>query len=255
MIVRRYLLLALLVGMFAFTPLVSAQFSVGEGARQFVDGMVDIFEPIFDAVLNTGTGNSELLFAKILITLLLFIVIFTVLKRVELFGRVRGAAVLIALIISILAIRFISEDGLVSGILLQYGVLGVAITTFLPYAIYFWFVHSTVSGGFARKLAWTLYGIIFLLFWISRGAELSVTSNWINFFGLAAVALSIFLDGTAHRYFAGSGTRRMRRRHANRRVARLQAELETLSNVLHPTPEQEREIREIIHELRRLHGI
>jgi len=243
-----------LVGLVVLSPLVSAG-PVRDFTEDVLEGMGEVLSPIFVILLDTDELD-DFLFTKILVVLLLFVIIFTVLKRVELFERVKGVSLTVALIISIISIRFISKEGFFAGILLPYGVLGISILTFLPFLVYFWFVHQSVNGSFGRRIAWILFGVVFLLVWATRPAELlSGTSNLIYLLGLLAILISLIFDRTIHGYFGSGSTRRIRRRGTNRRVARLQAELEHLSNVRHPTREQEEEIRDLIHDLKRLHGI
>lgn len=236
------------IGNFA---LVSAQGIISEGVGQFVRGMGELISPFFELILNTSSYD-EFFFAKSLLLILLFVIVLTAVKRIHLFEKQKGISFIIAGVVSILSVRYISDDGFISGILIPYGSLGIAITTFLPLLIYFFFVHQSVPGNFGRRAAWILYGIIFLFLWGSRSADLNNSSNWIYLSGLAFVLVSFVWDSSIHSYFGLSDIKRLVRHSDDRRMAQLLAEYHNLSNISGPTVDRVRE--SLKEEIERLGG-
>jgi hypothetical protein len=168
----------------------------------FVLGMA---APAFEMIIG-DYATSEFFFSKILVLLLLVIIIKNVLDKARIFedSDNKKVSLIISLILSILSIRFISQNDFFESIFIQYGVLGIAITTILPMVIFFYFIHNTKVGTFGRKMFWGIYAVILFVLWVSKSSELPEAANWIYFltFGLAVVF--ILMDKSIHGYFGVS---------------------------------------------------
>lgn len=215
-------------GIFLFLllmPLVSAQLPNPRDAIELtIAAGKEVFTPLFEALLNTSS-YKDFFFAKILLLLLLFMVVFGLSKKIPAFRDNKAVGFTVALVVSLIAVRYISEEGFIAGILLPYGALGIAITSFIPFMIYFWFVHESVPGGFGRRIAWILYGVIFVLVWGTRApGEISEQSTWIYLLGFIAVAVSFVFDKTLHGYFRTHEMNLFIRGANQRTIASLQAE-------------------------------
>src|SRR3989344_5047270 len=164
---KRTLILSVLMGFTLLLPYVSAQLfftTPSEFINDAIRGVTDVFEPVLRALFG-NFGGEDFLFAKMLLGILLFVIINVVIKRLPMFRDNKSVSIIVALVISLLAIRFINENDLVNGILLPYGTLGVAITTLLPFFIFFYFLHDSQMGPFGRRAGWFLFGVIFLVLW------------------------------------------------------------------------------------------
>jgi hypothetical protein len=205
-------LIAFILGVFVSTmSFASAQFGY-LGTSGIVNSVIDFYKNFFGPIFAALFGqyySDEFLFAKILLFFLLILVISFILQKSHLFGQKKGLTFLIALIVSLLALRYLPENDLINGILLPYGVLGVALTTFLPFLIYFFFVHQSVPGNFGRRAAWAVYGIVFLILISFRWGSLSPASEWIYICGVILVILAFLLDKSIHNYFATSELKRV----------------------------------------------
>jgi hypothetical protein len=124
----------------------------------------------------------------------------------------------------------LNTSDMINAILLPYGAMGGAIAIFLPFLIFFFFVHTSVPGSFGRRAAWFAYGAVFLVFLfykvyngaggvgeaisqifffiITLGSSgLDMGSNdlggaaWIYWLGMIFILLSLFFDRTIHNYF------------------------------------------------------
>lgn len=202
---KKSVFIALLVfGIVLSISLVSAytlsSFDLKGAGEQIIQWIKDIFTPFFAVLLGAESVGDKYFFARILLLLLLFFIVLTVLRRIRLFKSYPGVYYIVAAIVSILGTRYISEINLVEFILLPYGTLAVAATVFLPFLIYFWFVHKSVPGAIGRRIAWVIFGVVFFGFWLARGKELG-DAGWIYLFGIIAVLIVLLLDKSFHRYF------------------------------------------------------
>ena len=84
-------------------------------------------------------------------------------------------------------------------ILLPYGALGGSITILLPLIIYFFFIHTSLEGGFARRFAWFIYGVILLFLWGTQ--DYMGSANWIYVATLLFVLANLIFDKSIHVYF------------------------------------------------------
>lgn len=197
---RFYFFLVLLI----LIPLISAQ------SYQF-DKAVDIVSRILDSAIGLMTpflekvigdySSSEFFFGKVLLLILLIIICAKILEKTPLGGSNTKVSWIISIIISILAVRFINDNNFFEAIFVQYGTLGIAITTILPMAIFFYFVNNLEMGTFGRKMFWFIYGAILTGIWISKQSEIDEIANYIYIASVLACAIFIFLDKSIHSYF------------------------------------------------------
>lgn len=213
-------------GLMSFTSALDLRSMTNQTIRFFED----VFGPVFAAILGQYYTN-EFLFAKILLLILLVMVISFILERSKLFGRKKGLIFLISIVISLLALRYLPENDLINGILLPYGVLGVALTTFLPFLIYFFFVHQSVPGGFGRRAAWAVYAVVFVVLLALRWNDISPASEWLYIVGAILVILAFIFDKTIHGYFALSEIEKMKRGIEQTTITNLLSEYKTALSV------------------------
>lgn len=207
-----------------------------------VDGVVDFGEPIFRALFG-DYGGREFLFSKVLLLFLLMAIIAFSLKRMPIFENQKGMAGIVAIIVSILAVRYISDDGLIAGVLLPYGTLGFAILSFVPFALFFFVLHWGGFKGLGRRIGWVGYAIAFVLLWFSRADKISGIAQTIHLLTLAFIVASFFFDKSIHRYFY---THEMGKFLGNARVRTIAALQSEYLNILHvDTPQADRRRRAI----------
>jgi len=220
-------------------PLVSA---VGSGelessANQIIDWIKSIFSPFFAVLIGTEQVN-EYFFAKILLLILIYVIVLTVLKKIDIFKKSTGICVLISAIVSILGIRYLSETNLITFILLPYGTFFMAIATFFPFFIYFFFVHTSVNSPTGRRIAWILFAAVFFGLWFSRlkalgGFNISNlgAGNWIYIIAIGGVAACFFFDREIQKYFALHQISSWKRKQNDASIARLQAGYQEIADV------------------------
>ncbi len=192
-----------------------------------LESMRGIATPFFEKIIGDAEG-SKFFFAKILLLLLLVLISNKVISKTPLGKDNSKLSVTIAIIVSVLAIRFIKQSELVEGILIPYGALGVAITTLLPFIIFFYFLHNSNIKKFGRKIGWIFYGAIFIAIWFSKFSELSSLSNGIYISIIIAAGLAAYFDKSFHRYFGMSGMREINRESSERTKRELLREMQQL---------------------------
>lgn len=202
--------------------------SMQNTVMRVIDSTLGIFSPFLELIIG-DYSTSEFFFAKVLLLILLTVIINQILKKTPLGSEDKKIGLILSLIVSILAIRFISENDLISGILIPYGTLGVAITTVLPFLIFFYFVHHSGVGPAGRRFFWIIYGVILLVLWSSRSQNLSQTSNMIyGLIFLASIILIIF-DKKIHSYFGFSDLKRYEKDRNQERIRKLKRKLNELT--------------------------
>ena len=112
------------------TKLISAQpFGFPSSFDYMVEGVWQNIQIILMFILGgNDIYSGELLFIKFLIFLLTLVILITALKRVPTIGENERVNRVIALIIALLASRYLTTDALVNLVWLPYGTLGVLLT-------------------------------------------------------------------------------------------------------------------------------
>jgi hypothetical protein len=229
---------------------VSAQFfqNLDYQVENIIYDVISILRPIFEVILGDYSG-SEFFLVKVLLLLMLFIMINFVLRKVEFTKDMGPASSVIALIVSILAVRFMPDNQIFAGILLPYNVLGVALTSILPFLIFFYFVHSTNMTGAGRRISWAIFGIIFVALYFTR-SDISPVVNYIYLGIIGMVVLAILFDRGIQRYFSSHELNVFLNKQKGKAVASLQAEYMNILNVDTSQAKQRRD--EIESKLREL---
>lgn len=229
---------------YVIVPFVNAQFGgfdlkyiLWKGPQDLIQIIKDFTSPFFEVLLNT-TAYEPFFFAKVLFLILLYVMIYFILQKSKFLGleENKGVLFVISATISILAMRYLPKNEFTLGMLLPYGTLGIALITFLPFLIYFFFVHRGVQGTFGRRAAWAVYALVFLVLWRLRSSELSLSSNWVYTSGLILVILAFIFDPAIHRYFGYAEFAEYKRESAIRRKIDLMDELSKVNRLLEEHP-------------------
>jgi len=170
------------------------------GVRNVIEFIKDFTSPVFEAIIG-DYSTSELFFPKVMLLILLFVLVFQIVKTLPKFGENRGVVFIIALVTSVFSVRFISENQLALGVLLSYGVMGITITMILPFFIFFWFINKSNMVGPARRIAWVFFGAIFILMTVDRYSSMPPLSQKINLVLIALIILAFVFDRSIRAYF------------------------------------------------------
>ncbi len=247
-----FVILAFLALAMLFLPIASAISlpPVGEGIQQVIRSLQDIFAPIAQALFGIYTSD-EFLFSKILLFILLFVFIRVGVKALPRMEEQGGVATIIAAIVAIFAVRYISENDLTRSILLPYGVLGLALTTILPFALYAFGVHKAFESKTVRKVALFFYLLVFFILWlnIDKG-KIGDVGNYLYVGTMILAVLLLLFDRQVRRYYGMIAHERFVTEVVEAHAAELQRQYRDLMGT--NTPEARRTRERILKELRRL---
>lgn len=179
---------------------ISAQ-NMGVQMSNILDEVTNAIKPISEKLLGTTT-SGEWLFAKVLFLIMILGIVFTALSNVDFFSDKAWVLWIVSIGVSILSVRWLSE-GIVQTILLPYTALGIAVTALIPFVVYFILIYFGFRRApqIVRRIAWLFFAVIFIGLWLTRGTEISGSSEWIYPITALAAIIMMALDGTFKRLF------------------------------------------------------
>lgn len=198
-----------------------AFFAIGLFAVSFFAGLVAAQNPVTNAIskisdLFGGNINSfqdfvkAILVPEVLFGILIFLVIFTIIDKISLFGvsgQSNWVKTTISIIIAILAGGFV-DSSIYLGIINQYSALGILISFYLPFILLYYFLkeiapqNSTVQG----IVWWTYTVFVGISAWINwnavQASDIPTLSKWLYWIMvLASIGMAIFHKKIMHKMF------------------------------------------------------
>jgi len=237
-----FIFLALiLISFLSFIKPVSAESTF---LTEISDAGRPILEWLFGNVSGTGPLGEFLVF-KLLFFFLLLTITCVAVKRVPHFGENNFVVGVISVIVSILATRYLATTALINFIWLQYGVLGILITSILPFAIFFFFIES-FSSSLIRRIGWLAYAGIFFSLAFVRYKDFATTSfnyAWIYAF-VAVIALGLLIwDKAVHSVISYRSISKISNSHTKIQIMDLRHDMdEVKKKILKTETREEREI-------------
>ncbi len=184
--------------LFAFILSISSVFAYSD-LGYYLDQAAYSIQPFAQFFLGGFDYTGYMLFERFLLFLIIFGISFIVLRETPLFNdaKNRNVLIVISLAVPLLAVRYISLEWL-NTVIVSYRVFGIAVTSFIPFLIYFFFLIQVARDHPAiRKIGWILFACIyFALYSTAESSEYSQVYMWTAF-----VAVAFFLlDGTIQNY-------------------------------------------------------
>jgi len=210
------------------TGYASFPIDIRQGSQDVIKVITDFSQPFLEAILGVN-AYDEYFFSKALLFVLLVVVIYGVLGKLSVFEGHPSASRILSVVVALLGVRYLVNADIISAVLLPYGTLAIAITVFLPFLIYFYFVHENVRGSAGRKAAWLVFGIFFIGLWIQRYSDVGGTASLMYLFGIIAVGIAMVMDPQFHQYFGRQGQNEAERRLLENRQAFVMEQLDKLS--------------------------
>jgi hypothetical protein len=167
-----------------------------QGSEQVIDGVVGFAEPFLQVLLGGEYWTGYLLFEKLLLFILLASIVYLAISKIPPFKDNKAVVIIITLLIPLLAVRYIDYEWL-NAIIIQYQVLGIVLTSILPFIIYFLFLEA-MDYGTIRKVGWILFIVIYYGLWST--AENNTYSQFYLWTMVLSLILLIF-DKTIHRWY------------------------------------------------------
>jgi hypothetical protein len=210
---------------------VSAQSSLAQTIDSFLAGGEGIIKFLVgDVTFISGADPGEVFFVKLLVFMLILALVSLALQRTPLFISKPGLSVFVSIVVSLLAVRFITTEALINFIWLPYGVLGVVLSSILPFIIGFYFIQS-FDSTVIRRIGWVSFMVIFILLAVLRWDDLLINGplgigslGWIYLIIGLISGLLIFFDPNIHAMLVEAGLSRAASHDARRQVADLTQE-------------------------------
>jgi len=178
----------ILVSLFIILGLSALVSAVSLPAPPIVWSDVTLF--LNNLLVGATTIGSDDTFARFLILVLLIVILTKPAKTI--IGSTTPA-IIIATIVSILGLRFLSAQ-LIQGILLPYGTVAIVASTFIPFALLAYFL-SDISIGWIRKIGWIFTTVIFVGLWWMRWTDIGNMAYAYIIASILSIAF-FFFDGT-----------------------------------------------------------
>ncbi|MBU0761104.1 MAG: hypothetical protein KJ858_05430, partial [Nanoarchaeota archaeon] len=227
---KRNLIFVALLSLVFVASFVSAE-SFGDFFKGWTDGAAEGIKFLLGNVDVNGADPGEVLFAKLLVFILLFALVKVAVDRVPMFQNQPNIGIIVSLVVSVLAVRFITTEQMINFIWLPYGVMGVLLSTLLPFVIVFYFLEG-FDSSLIRKLGWVLYGAIFFglgyMRWEDLETELELLPNLglIYLFAGAVAFLIVFFDKQIRNAMFRSSINKIKDRSKRVQAAKLSAKID-----------------------------
>ncbi|MEM2956364.1 MAG: hypothetical protein QW041_02210 [Candidatus Pacearchaeota archaeon] len=149
--------------------------------------------------LLSGISEDDSL-AKLLLVMLLTTILFR--PAYNLSGKKSGIAFIIALLVSILGIKYLTTYDLIKGLLLPYGALAIALSSVVPFLLISALIITSEMDTVLRKITWGIMAGAFILLWWFRWTDIGDLA-WIYLgLGIISLAILLFFDSTLRGFLA-----------------------------------------------------
>lgn len=122
-------------------------------------------QPFAQFFLGGYDYTGYMLFERVLLFLIILSITFVALKEIPFFKDQKKVVQVLSVVVPLLSVRYMSFEW-INTILLSYQVFGVALTAFLPFILYFFFLMSASKGSSTiRKIGWIFFIVIYFGLW------------------------------------------------------------------------------------------
>lgn len=119
-------------------------------------------QPIAQFFLGGYDYTGYFLFERFLIFLIILSITFVSLIKAPFFEKQKNVVIVLSVVVPMLSVRYINFEW-INTILMSYQVLGIALTSIIPFMIYFFFLMGVAKEyPGVRKIGWILYGCVYL---------------------------------------------------------------------------------------------
>lgn len=219
------------------SPAGNSGYYANELMSDMVDMVVGFFEPFLTAVFGAENFGDLYLFERFLLFIILVALIYFSLERAKIFKKTPQVLWIIAIAIPLIAIRTMDFEWLHT-ILVQYEILGIALTSVLPFIIYFFFLHYVLAEySTMRKIGWVLFAVIYFIMTYT----MEDIHSEVYFWTAVASLVLFFADGTIHRYLVNQRIKEVDASAVRRRIADIGNELDKVMKSNHLNEDEKRE--------------
>ena len=183
------------------------------------------FGKLLGYLLMSPGSEIDVLFVKSILFIIMSFVLYSVARQVPFLKESKLIAWVVGLGVSILGLRFLSEEWIKTMLLPYEGVL-VALTVFLPLVLFSYFVQKSGSK-IVRKSAWVFFAVAFIGLWFWRVEEIGDPA-YIYLAGAVGCLVLLYFDGTLQKLWLGMKIGKDTAKSAMAEVAMLQGERDRL---------------------------
>jgi len=242
--------LFVLIILSAVAPLVSAQYiGIREASEQAIELVIETTEPFLQVLLGGQDYTGWLLFERFLIFILLLSVTYIAVGNIPAFSDNKGIIWIIAIIVPLIAVRNINYAWL-NTILLQYQVLGIALTAILPFIIFLYFLHSISENPTIRKIGWIFFIVVYYGLWTTTA---SITYGQVYLWTMIIALIFLFFDGTIHRTMLKQRLKDSEKGPIYQRIADIDSNIAKIEKSGIPEKTKQKQIRRLEKERERLY--
>lgn len=127
-----------------------------------IDNVAYQIQPVAQFFLGGYDYTGYMLFERFLVFLLILSVTFIALSKAPFFADQKNVVMLLSFVIPLMSVRYINFEWL-NTIMLSYQVFGIALTAFIPFVIYFFFLMGIAPNHAAiRKIGWVFFLCVYL---------------------------------------------------------------------------------------------
>ncbi|MEK6898650.1 MAG: hypothetical protein AABW79_00965 [Nanoarchaeota archaeon] len=244
----------ILVSSFAFAAtdesvFFESKYDFGSEVTTVLNDVAATLEPIFSYTLGDSRGSlsADLLFIKILVFFAMLAILYYAVLQVPGISDNKFVVWVLALVISILSTRFMTNEALINLVWLPNGVLGLTLASFIPFVIFFFFIESFPSQTI-RRGGWSLFALMFIGLAITRWDLLESSSGafrfnlaWIYIVAALLAFVSAWLDGTIRAWYLFSAIEKKGEQIRDLEVAKVQEQIQDARKVISSsssTPDQ-----------------
>jgi hypothetical protein len=200
----------------------------------------EVIEPIkkyVGPVVKFILGDVEtqevdgLLLIKLLVFILAVAILYYAVQKVPFLNENQTIVWTVSVIIGILMARLLTNKALINLVWLPSGVVGIALVSLLPFILYFFVVESGFDSKVVRRVAWSLFGVLFLFLAAVRWEDLTPTGKeyslgWVYIATAALALLSLLFDKSIRTAFEKAVDENLRSIKKNDKQAELKEEYE-----------------------------
>lgn len=176
------------------------------GTNKVLNDIIGVLEPVTKWIIGDTGGESDLLFAKLLLLIIIVAVIWYPLSSFPGLGGNGALVFVISLAVGLLGVRFLKKD-IIAAVTLPYSAFAVALTALIPLVLYFVWIERGLQGSpTLRKVAWIFAAVIFVGLFIARYEEIKALTPlnalvpvWYYLIAAGLCIIFLFADKTIQR--------------------------------------------------------
>ncbi|MEI7718854.1 MAG: hypothetical protein WCI72_03215 [archaeon] len=127
-----------------------------------IDSIAYQIQPIAQFFLGGYDYTGYMLFERFLFFIIILSITFVALVKAPFFENQKNVVIVLSIVVPLLSVRYIDFQW-INTILMSYQVFGIALTAFIPFVIYFFFLMGIAPTQAAvRKVGWVFFMCVYV---------------------------------------------------------------------------------------------